>query len=490
MNRDMVRAHNEVMQVIGVAEPDSGPTEAEKEAKRRYHEYEEVMGHRLLRIGRSLEVGGVWGVNGFRARILVYRRYADISFFDLFRYERSQRSLSSMFLAGLPTFLTGHLLKMATHFWGPMRRRKQWLGPVVAYIRVHLQLYVFLQRVEIIPASKWFPPWTYFVPGMAMSPIAAPAPPEDLSAASLLRYAGAWCVNAVPFVSFVVWGQLWTRVTTFLWQEFYGRLPNTVHHRRFLPPPPPPPPVVTASVDPPQETGRQPIDIPPARRDEILRDLDDMMNEVDDSLRNVHDMIGQAATDEPSTALTRRPSGFSARGGDDFASDDDEDGGISATLISFDVEATDATDAPPGLWSAELRPSAGEGPGLPAPPATYVDTMLTRLPACLASDIFTVISSYVLVAPYEAMALRLVARSYRARMGLPCLDIYEPNIFAGMGWRGLANFFGVEFLHLSVAGEIWAMVTLFSQVFHLTEEEFREIDEGRDEAPAADESPD
>ncbi|KAH6689613.1 hypothetical protein F5X68DRAFT_204052 [Plectosphaerella plurivora] len=457
MNRDMIRAHNEVMQVIGVAEPDTGPSHAELEATRRYIDYEEVMGQRLLRIGRALEVAGVWGVNGFRARILVYRRYADISFFDLFRHERAQRSVASTFLTGLPTFLAGHALKLATHFWAPLRRRRRMLSPVLAYIRVHLQLYVFMQRVEIIPASKWFPSWTFFIPGLPSSPIPAPAPPEDFSAASLMRYAGAWAINAMPFASFVLWGHMWTRVTSFLWQEFYGRLPNTVHHRKNLPP------VAPAAVMPDvadEEPSQPPVEEPMPQHSAE------------------GDLAGQDTT--PNTPLVRRPSVFSSRG-DDFGSDDEDEAGISATLISFDVEATDATDAPPGLWSAELRPSAGaegggSGSGGPVAPPIYIDTMLTRLPACLASDIFTVITSYVVVAPYEAMALRLVARSYRQSMGLPFGDIYEPNIFHSITWRGALNFVGIEFLHLSIAGELWAMVTLMSQVLHLTEEEFREMD--------------
>jgi hypothetical protein len=71
INRDMVRSHNEVMQVIGVAEPDPSPSNVELENQRQYIEYEEVTGARLLRIGRALEIGGVWGVNGMRQRILV-----------------------------------------------------------------------------------------------------------------------------------------------------------------------------------------------------------------------------------------------------------------------------------------------------------------------------------------------------------------------------------------------------------------------------------
>jgi hypothetical protein len=71
MHRDMIRSHNEVMQVIGVAEPEGSNTTAEAEMQQQHHQYEDSMGHRLLKVGRALEIGGVWGINGFRQRILV-----------------------------------------------------------------------------------------------------------------------------------------------------------------------------------------------------------------------------------------------------------------------------------------------------------------------------------------------------------------------------------------------------------------------------------
>ncbi|KAL0943694.1 uncharacterized protein CTRU02_201581 [Colletotrichum truncatum] len=471
MNRDMVRSHNEVMQVIGVAEPDNTPSSAEVDSVRRYFNYEDAVGTRLLRFGRALEIGGVWGINGMRLRILLYKRYADISFFELFQYERSQRSISSALVTGLPTFLGGHVFKMATYYVYPFPRKNKWINAGLSYVRVHLQLYVFLQRLDIISPSKWFPSLEFFIPGSSSSPIAAPAPPKDLSAASLAQYAGAWCINAIPFVSFVVWGQIWTEVTGHLWQEFYGRLPNTVHHRK-PPPPPPPPPAPLPEIPEPE-----PPSLEPQEEEVPVTEFQ-------------HDAISSEIPSEASEAApvqaVRRPSAFSARG-DDYGSDDEEDGGVSATLISFDVEATDSTDAPPGLWSAELRPSTGpEGPGYGHASVQYMDTMLTRLPACLASDIFTVISGYILVSPYEALALRLVARSYRSRMGLPVSDIHEVNIFSGMTLRGVTNFLGLEFLHLVIAGELWALITGLAQWFHLTEEEWKLFNE-MDEAEAAEE---
>ncbi|KAF6804727.1 hypothetical protein CMUS01_14784 [Colletotrichum musicola] len=468
MNRDMVRSHNEVMQVIGVAEPDNSPSCAEVDSLRRYFNYEDAVGTRLLRFGRALEIAGVWGINGMRLRILLYKRYADIPFIQLLQYELSQRSISSALTTGLPTFLGSHLFKMATYYVYPFPRKNRWINAGLSYIRVHLQLYVFLQRLDIIPPNQWLPSPSFFVPGSPSSPIAAPDLPEDLSVPSLAKYAGAWCINAIPFVSFVVWGQIWTEITGHLWQEFYGRLPNTVHHRK-LPPAAPPAVPITETQEP---------ELGPEVPLEVEQQQAEPRSET--PIEEVPEDIVPEANDAAPVQAVRRPSAFSSRG-DDYGSDDEEDGGVSATLISFDVEATDSTDAPPGLWSAELRPSTGpEGPGYGHASVQYTDTMLTRLPACLASDIFTVIAGYVLVSPYEALALRLVARSYRHRMGLPAFDIHEVNIFSGMTMRGFTNFLGLEFMHLVIAGELWALVTGLSMWFHLTEEEwklFNELDE-------------
>ncbi|TDZ40032.1 hypothetical protein C8035_v004937 [Colletotrichum spinosum] len=504
MNRDMVRSHNEVMQVIGVAESDNSPSAAEVDSVRRYFNYEDAVGTRLLRFGRALEIAGVWGINGMRLRILIYRRYADISFFELLQGESSQRSLSGSLLAGLPTFLGGHLFKMSTYYFYPYPRENRWVNAGLSYIRVHLQLYVLLQRLDIIPSSKWFPPLSFFIPGSPSSPIEAPPLPADLSAASLARYAGSWCINAVPFVSFVIWGHVWTEVTGYLWQEFYGRLPNTVHHRKPPPVLPTPAPVSEfgedSAPDPEFEAHNIALEIIPSEPAAVTADhrpqqtrrqssRQRMQEEVVELLEAVAvsttpdeappDTAEAAAAEDAPAEAVRRPSVFSIRG-DEYGSDEEEDGGVSTTLISFDVEATEATDAPPGgLWSAELRPSSGPD-GSAHLSAQYLDTMLTRLPACLASDIFTVISGYVLVAPYEALSLRLVARSYRRRMGLPVFDIHDVGIFSGITLKGLTNFLGLEFLHLVVAGELWALVTGLSQWFHLTEEEwklFNELDE-------------
>lgn len=71
LNREIVRSHNEVMHVIGVAEPDPNSNESEVQSARRYLLYEHIIGDRMEMIGKGLSDVGVWGFTGLRQRILV-----------------------------------------------------------------------------------------------------------------------------------------------------------------------------------------------------------------------------------------------------------------------------------------------------------------------------------------------------------------------------------------------------------------------------------
>jgi hypothetical protein len=324
----------------------------------------------------------------------------------------------------------------------------------LVYVRMHMQLYVTLQRLDIIPASQWFPTLDYFVPCSRSSPIPAPPPLEDFTPKSLLKWVGGFCINAAPMVFFWLWARVWTDLTTNIWQHLYARLPNTAHRRKELPAPAQAP---------------NPESIP-----DMLEQINS--NVADASLPPPLPPPAQP-TAEPSlpSEPSRRPSAFSA-GGYNYDTDDEEREAISATLISFDVEATESADAPPGLWSAELRPSLGPEARLQAnQQPLYLDTMLTRLPAYLAADIFTVIVGYIVLAPLEATALRLVAKAFRRRAHLPDYDFLDANFFRGATWTGVTNLFGLEFVHLIIAGECWALVTGISQWFHMTEEEWKEL---------------
>jgi len=71
INKEVIRSHNEVMQVIGVAEPDSTAQDPQAAGRERQEQNEEIIGRRLLLVGRIIELGGVWGVDALRTRLLV-----------------------------------------------------------------------------------------------------------------------------------------------------------------------------------------------------------------------------------------------------------------------------------------------------------------------------------------------------------------------------------------------------------------------------------
>jgi hypothetical protein len=68
--RDHIRASNEVMQAAGIIE-ETADVRARDKAFEETVNRETEMGLRRLEIGRVLLVAGVWGVCGFRRRILV-----------------------------------------------------------------------------------------------------------------------------------------------------------------------------------------------------------------------------------------------------------------------------------------------------------------------------------------------------------------------------------------------------------------------------------
>jgi hypothetical protein len=72
INRDIIRSHNQVMFIIGIAEPENpGP---EIDSQRRHGAYEESVGLKLASSAkRCVEAVGIFGVNGLRDRILVKR---------------------------------------------------------------------------------------------------------------------------------------------------------------------------------------------------------------------------------------------------------------------------------------------------------------------------------------------------------------------------------------------------------------------------------
>ncbi|KLU88412.1 hypothetical protein MAPG_07397 [Magnaporthiopsis poae ATCC 64411] len=96
---------------------------------------------------------------------------------------------------------------------------------------------------------------------------------------------------------------------------------------------------------------------------------------------------------------------------------------------------------------------------------SYNDNALTRLPASLAADMLTVVSSNLIQAPMEAFALRLLARSFLGRNGGSVADVYTPTPWRGVTWMAVGSLVQVEMVHLLIKGEVWSIFTLLSDMF-------------------------
>lgn len=181
--------------------------------------------------------------------------------------------------------------------------------------------------------------------------------------------------------------------------------------------------------------------------------------------------------DEPAAAIEpvrRAPSVHSTRG-DGYETEDDGNDEVGPTFISFEVEATESTDAPPGHWSAELQPSHPfDGRLVEERAPVYFDTILTQLPATFATNIFTNALIRICMAPYESFSLRMLARMLRYRRGMPMDDIYELDMLDGFNTTSVVNFLAAELLHLVISGELWAVFAGLTQFFHRSEEEWKE----------------
>lgn len=142
---------------------------------------------------------------------------------------------------------------------------------------------------------------------------------------------------------------------------------------------------------------------------------------------------------------------------DRASSDDDEDDEVThATLISFDVEATEAVENSLGTWSAELR-SANEPKSSKV--AEYRVTGMTMLPPILATEGLREIVVGILLTPIEALMVRMIGKAYRVSAGTDVFDIYpvRPRDFV-FGHLTLA--FGLQ---LVVTGIVWAGFTTVTQ---------------------------
>ncbi|KAF5027859.1 hypothetical protein F66182_47 [Fusarium sp. NRRL 66182] len=456
VNRDIIRSHNEVMLVIGVAEQEDPTSNPEAESERRHTMYEDDMGVTLAFSAlRCVDTPGAFGLDGLRQRILIYKRYSHIPFWDLYAQSRNEFSISRDLLPGATvSLLSNYIDRQVALLWRDRPDRlftRRLLHEIWSYMRVHLELYVALQRLGLASSSNWIPSLSFFIPFTQYSPIPAPPALKGFSFQSIMQWIGGLFISSTPFLIWVMTQRLIRGWRPKIWARIFRRLPNTGSS-----------PGVTTSWIPADR---------PHERSEHQRS-----RSVSDNVSPIRPVAGQVPNDTGPVEAVRRPSTFSARG-DDYASDEEDNEGVSATLISFDVEATaESSEAPPGLWSAELRPSV-DARGALVPATAYCDTMLTQLPPLIASHIFTDAVLRLVAVPWEATALRLIAHSLLRKIGVPTNGICGSNFFSQLNLTFAINFLGTQVLHLALCGEIWAAFTTIATVFHTTPEEWRESEE-------------
>lgn len=311
-----------------------------------------------------------------------------------------------------------------------------------------------------------------------------------------MSWVGGAVVSAAPFFVWVMTQRLIRDCRPQIGDEIIKRLPTTMFHgkRRFTQHPVPPPP---AAEEPEEATAQDNLATDEARstvQHAVSSVPAQQAGEEGDSVQQppaVEEANGYeepeqatvpdtAAAEEANPAGGRQRSHSVANAGDDFASDEEDNEAVSATLISFDVEATESTDAPAGLWSAELRPSESSL-RTETPHPMYLDTLLTRLPALMCCYVLNDSVVRIVMAPFEAVSLRLIARAFRLRQGLSCDGIQSLGLLSGLNWNLAANFFGAELMRLALLGEVWAAFTGLSMWFHMSEEEWKEV--GDENAP-------
>ncbi|KAL2134240.1 hypothetical protein VTI74DRAFT_673 [Chaetomium olivicolor] len=485
INRGVIRSHNEVMMVIGVAEPEHDGIDPQAEAALKHHRYEDRIGRRLLLAGSIVETATIWGVNGMRQRILLYKPYSQTTFYGMFELVRSQQSLTSYFFNGLPTFLASTLLEQLA----PIEfKRRPWIQYATTYMRLHLAIYTFFQRTGII--SSRIPHWKFFIPGTSKSPISLPPFPSSFRPGSLLGWLSAAAISLAPFAGFYIYTNFYSFITRFLRYNIHRLLPRPYNatKRRSL-----------------REPSYVPIEV---RTDEIIEPLPSTA-----PAAATDPSPGAGAPLRRQSTASLRPTNPNAQSGPGpenpaFDSDDDEDPElISGTLISFDVASDPAPEGPhpagttttptgagggnanePGVWSAELlmpgnMPDGSGGSGgrpfgasASGQEPVYRESVLTRLPAILATEVLAITPARLLMTPVASAIWLQLARPYMERMGM-ALDGVVDGV--GIWWglwspRALVNLLGLEVLLAVVHGEAWAGLVMVAERYMMSEEEWFE----------------
>jgi hypothetical protein len=304
------------------------------------------------------------------------------------------------------------------------------------YITLHFRMFAIIQQLHLIPSSRLFPSLNSFIPFTAASPLQLP-PNPSLNSASLISWGSSMVVTAAPILIILIHGKAKYFILRLLYRPIYKCLPRPRGDSMFSGIPDAAPAMEYDAPD--RNPGIEAVPNATIRAEDppTLRALE-----------------GRPAMEPQNEAqLGRTEAVFEI----EHDSSDEEEGEMAqATLISFDVEATESMDNSLGPWSAELR-SANE-PGQ-SKDVKYRVTGLTLLPTILATEGLREVIAGILVMPLEAVMVRIIARAYRQSAGLSNSDIYR----LGELVPAFETLFSAFTLQLAVTGVVWAGFTVGSQ---------------------------
>jgi hypothetical protein len=296
------------------------------------------------------------------------------------------------------------------------------------------RMFAILQQLHLMSGSRLLPSFISFIPFTAASPLQLP-PAPSANVESVLTWGAALIRSAAPFLMILAHGKVKFFISRMLYRPIYKSLPRPIGDSIFS-----------------GLSGHAPLmeyDTPDADLEERSRPGEDTP-----TLRALE---GLPALDRDGRddAQIRHPSPDP----DEESSEDGNDEMHQATLISFDVEATEAVENSLGTWSAELR-SANEP--VPVESINYRTTGLTMLPVILAAEGLREVFAGLLVLPLEAAMVRVIARAYRQDAGLKVTDLY--SVVAVKGVLGGRNLVGSFALQVVLMGVIWAGFTVTTQL--------------------------
>ena len=225
----------------------------------------------------------------------------------------------------------------------------------IAYLRLHLEVFSFLQRVGLGPTDTYLPTLKFYVPGTSISPLPIPPLPSSFSAGNLLGWVSAFAIGAAPFVGFCLFKRFSIQLTDILKYKYHSLVPAPINRRKqqFRSPLRD----VTSDYYPDgSDPGPGAENIPPDHHQPGTSSAVDIQEDA-----TVHTGDNQAGpSDAFPVGTVRRQSAASGRE-DEFASDEEENEMVRAAIISIEVGPAEAATGNSDVLG-EIRPHREDKP--------------------------------------------------------------------------------------------------------------------------------